>query len=476
MSSIAHGRYLLHPDPQRVLLICTAMRARVASERPRDALQILGQARRHAVFVARRPGLLQVYARIQPPGQYNVAWTLIDVQSLDTMLAELGRTRAVILSVAGVALLLAIIAAVVITGGIVRPARRACARGAARSTKARPSHAARVCAPRRGRHADAVVHADVGRVRSLLGALRQRVAELERSDAAQRAGEARLRQMVDTNLAGIAFADVRTGEVLEANDAFLRIVGYDREDLRAGRIARESSIRRSIASARGARSHEARERGACTPYEKEYVRKDGTRVPVLMGMAMVEGSLYEAVSFVLDQTAIKQAEADQKARLEAESANRAKSEFLARMSHELRTPLNAILGFAHIMRWDPGLNERSRAGLAAIQTSGEHLLQLIVDLLDLSRIEAGRFKLEPKPTDVERVLSPTCATSSACARNRSRSNSSPKSRAALPHTVVVRRVPAAPGAAEPARQRGEIHRPRRGAAAHDRAPIARPAP
>ncbi|HUG21410.1 response regulator [Piscinibacter sp.] len=92
------------------------------------------------------------------------------------------------------------------------------------------------------------------------------------------------------------------------------------------------------------------------------------------------------------------------ARDKAEVANLAKSSFLAGMSHELRTPLNAILGYAQILQHDKGLAERSATGLATIQQSGEHLLALINDILDLSRIEAGRLDLFVNAIDLPAFL------------------------------------------------------------------------
>lgn len=84
----------------------------------------------------------------------------------------------------------------------------------------------------------------------------------------------------------------------------------------------------------------------------------------------------------------------QKARDVAEAANRAKSEFLANMSHELRTPLNAILGYAQILRKDTNLTERQLDALDTIKHSGDHLLALINEVLDISKIEAGKMELE----------------------------------------------------------------------------------
>ena len=84
----------------------------------------------------------------------------------------------------------------------------------------------------------------------------------------------------------------------------------------------------------------------------------------------------------------------------AEAANRAKSIFLANMSHELRTPLNAVLGFSQLMRNNPATTEDQRENLQIINRSGEHLLTLINDVLDMSKIEAGRTTLEPEDFDL----------------------------------------------------------------------------
>jgi signal transduction histidine kinase/DNA-binding NarL/FixJ family response regulator len=93
-----------------------------------------------------------------------------------------------------------------------------------------------------------------------------------------------------------------------------------------------------------------------------------------------------------------------RAKEEAETANRTKSTFLAHMSHELRTPLNAILGFAQLLQRSPGLSPQQLENLQTISRSGEHLLALINDVLEMSRIEAGRTLLEEEVFDLHALL------------------------------------------------------------------------
>ncbi len=90
---------------------------------------------------------------------------------------------------------------------------------------------------------------------------------------------------------------------------------------------------------------------------------------------------------------------------EAEAANRAKSLFLANMSHELRTPLNAILGFSQLMVRDGTVTPENKVSLRIINRSGEHLLNLINDVLEMSKIEAGKITLDSAPFDLHRLLS-----------------------------------------------------------------------
>ena len=92
------------------------------------------------------------------------------------------------------------------------------------------------------------------------------------------------------------------------------------------------------------------------------------------------------------------------AKARAEAANREKSRFLANMSHELRTPLNAVLGFSRLLKSGPDVTPRQQETLDIIVRSGEHLLNLINNVLDMAKIESGRMVLEESEVDLHQLL------------------------------------------------------------------------
>lgn len=96
------------------------------------------------------------------------------------------------------------------------------------------------------------------------------------------------------------------------------------------------------------------------------------------------------------------------AKLRAEAANQSKSRFLATMSHEFRTPLNAILGFAQLLQMDVSLGPNQQGKISLIRDSGDHLLDLISDLLDMASIEAGKVRLQPSAVDLRALLEVAC--------------------------------------------------------------------
>ncbi|HSH02380.1 MAG TPA: PAS domain S-box protein [Anaerolineae bacterium] len=137
-------------------------------------------------------------------------------------------------------------------------------------------------------------------------------------------------------------------------------------------------------------------------------RADGTRIPTTQAITIIRNEADEPISIgaiVRDVSDFKQMTYQLKqAKERAIAANRAKSAFLASMSHELRTPLNAILGFSQLMSRDRGLTAEQQDNLQIINRSGEHLLALINDVLEMSKIEAGRTSLHLTEFDLHRLF------------------------------------------------------------------------
>ena len=155
-----------------------------------------------------------------------------------------------------------------------------------------------------------------------------------------------------------------------------------------------------------------KERGAVDGLELELARQDGSTMTVLLHATALydaNGRYVMSRSTFVDITHRKAAEAAlRSAKEEADAANRGKSEFLSRMSHELRTPLNAILGFGQLLELEE-LGPDQTECVDHILRGGHHLLDLINEVLDLSRIEAGRLSLSTEPIDVREVVGESLA-------------------------------------------------------------------
>ncbi|MFP4350292.1 MAG: PAS domain S-box protein [Desulfococcaceae bacterium] len=237
------------------------------------------------------------------------------------------------------------------------------------------------------------------------------ITDQRKAEARLRESEARYRRLTE-NARDIIWRTDWKGKMVFLNSAVENLLGYTREEVVGLSISNymdQKSIDRLM------------EKLLCLSpepnpqdhfvMEVDYIAKHGETAPFEINVVVLRDSNgkiigYEGVS--RDITDRKRMERDLiKAREAAEAADRAKSEFIANMSHELRTPLNAILGYCQILGRDQALSESNRQKISVIRNSGEHLLILINDILDIARIEAGKIDLHPESTDVRSVVSNT---------------------------------------------------------------------
>jgi PAS domain S-box-containing protein len=218
--------------------------------------------------------------------------------------------------------------------------------------------------------------------------------------------EARWRSFVESNIVGVVILE--NDSLIEANDTFLRMLGYSQEDMRERRVTwRDITPPESMELSERA-FQELKAKGTVAPFEKEYVRRDGARVWVTLGAAMLGDGESRWMCFVLDISERKRAAEDREsafereraARTHAEEATRLKDEFLANLSHELRTPMNAIIGWTHLLK-SGRLEEAQRTrALESIDRAARSQAQLIEDLLDVSRIVSGKLHMSMQPVDL----------------------------------------------------------------------------
>lgn len=217
-----------------------------------------------------------------------------------------------------------------------------------------------------------------------------------RAEQSQKEADARFRRLVNSNIIGI-FTGTFDGKIVEANDEFLNLLGYSREDLEGGEMRWDELTPEEFRDIDQTMESEITREGYCRPMEKEYVHRSGRRIPVLVGAVRLDSNKNEAICSVVDITRQKQAEQALKiAKDAADEANRSKSLFLANMSHEIRTPLNAIIGLTDLVL-KTSLSRQQAEYLKMVNESGEALLEVISDVLDFSKLQAGKVKLETVP-------------------------------------------------------------------------------
>lgn len=253
------------------------------------------------------------------------------------------------------------------------------------------------------------------------------ITEHKRAEKTLRESEARFRRLFESNLIGVAFWNVN-GFIIDANDAFLQSAGYTRDEFATlGKINWRELTPVEYKNLDDRALLEVQTSGISRIYEKEYLHRDGKRVPIVLGVALLNDSKDNGVAFVLDITDRKSAEKEcdhllereMKARKEAEIANTLKDEFLAVLSHELRTPLNSILGWSKLLRTRNFDEKTTNHALETIERNAKLQTQLIEDLLDVSRILQGKLNLNICPVNLVMVAEAALETVKLAAQAKS---------------------------------------------------------
>jgi two-component system sensor histidine kinase/response regulator len=225
--------------------------------------------------------------------------------------------------------------------------------------------------------------------------------------------------LMESMAATIVICD-KNGKYLLWNKRTEEILGYSAEELRTQTAVEhfhpeeQPLVGKKIEQAfkegeAGVELHLVSKQGQIQPYFYRASKTEwlGQEVIVITGMDVSElvaaKQELERYRLHLEELIQERTQELQLAKQEAESANRAKSQFLANMSHEIRTPMNAIIGFTYLMKQD-SLNQRQREQLSKIIQASEHLLQIINDILDLSKIESEKIQLEASNFELTRVI------------------------------------------------------------------------
>jgi len=253
------------------------------------------------------------------------------------------------------------------------------------------------------------------RLSRLVPAVRRAIAEVHERALRQGAERSRAeaeslsRALFDQVAVGVAIVDLN-GRIAKANATLQVMLGYEEGEISQVELAHLAHPEDASA---GTGAYEELLEGRRTSFvrEKRFVRRDGA---VLWGREVVslirgdDGVPRFSVNMIEDISERKELEQRllqaKEMKDDAETANRAKGVFLSTMSHEIRTPMNAILGYTQLIMRDSSLGPETKANLNIIHRSGEHLLDIINDVLDTAKIDAGRMELIPSTFNFSNFL------------------------------------------------------------------------
>jgi PAS domain S-box-containing protein len=240
---------------------------------------------------------------------------------------------------------------------------------------------------------------------TIVGAVHSWVDLTERQhlDHELRVSQSRLRVLVEANVIGLILSFDGNGNVIQANKAFLDMLGFDANDVAAGRLNLAVQTPPESLQADREAFDELADLGFCTPYEKEFFSKGSERrIAVVVGYAKVAEADNEYVGFALDISARKDLERKLRDRTEELlGADKRKDEFLAMLAHELRNPLAPLRNVVHLLD-TPRATEASFVAnlLPMMRRQIDHLVRLVDDLLDAARISQGKITIERKIVEI----------------------------------------------------------------------------
>lgn len=221
------------------------------------------------------------------------------------------------------------------------------------------------------------------------------ITNLKTAEERWHASELRFRRLSDAHIVGMIIASI-DGKILDANNTFTRMLGYSLKDIKQGKISWKEITPQEFRRVDKKAQDELLKKGSCTPFEKEFITKDGKILPVLIGIAMLDDSKEKCVAFVIDITEKKHLE-------------KRKDDFISVASHELKTPITSTKALGQLLeRRIQKINDSQSLELVQkLNTQLSNMSQLVSDLLDVSRIQMGKLRVEKKETNIDDLVSQT---------------------------------------------------------------------